>query len=405
MKIVQINAVYGFGSTGRICQDIHRVLPDCGENSWVFASSIAPGVADKGVSLVGTKLDHKAHAVLSRATGWQAHYSRSATKKLMRAMGKIDPDVVVLHNLHANFVSFPMLMRFLAERYIPTLLYLHDCWFYTGKCTHYTQCGCYKWQSACGDCPKLKDDIPSWHFDRTPQMLEEKRGLYDRSGRIGVIGVSDWVLNSSRQGILGLSRGFKRIYNWVDLSVFRPMQDARPRIAELKDIEGQIILCVSSGWARGSRRVENLQAIASQLHGDETLVVVGAIEKDLLPTGSVYLSSINDKKKMAQVYSAADVYLHLGEEDTFGNVIAEALACGTPVVAFDSTSYPELVGRGCGRCVKAGDIDAMRAALDEVLYRNRADANACRASAESRFDRAKLMPELIDYLRSVSQWR
>ena len=94
----------------------------------------------------------------------------SQIKELIK---QYQPDVVHLHNLHANYVNVKRLLSFLGEQDIPTVITLHDCWFFTGKCTHYTSIKCNKWQTGCEKCPSLKKDIPSWFFDCTQKMWKD----------------------------------------------------------------------------------------------------------------------------------------------------------------------------------------------------------------------------------------
>lgn len=402
MKIAQINAVYGFGSTGRSVRELHEWLLAEHIDSRVYSSVVDKGVDSQSIVPIGTPIDHKFHSLASRISGWQAHYSMRATRRLINDLKGFSPDVVILRNLHANYVSLSSLLGFLSESRIPTVVYLDDCWFFTGKCTHYTVQECFRWKESCGLCPKLKDDIPSWFFDKTSAMLEEKRRLFSSIPRLGVVGVSDWVLAEGMKGVLSSASNCKRIYNWIDLSCFRKNESAGIDVRNRFGIVGKMILCVSSGWPYNSRRTANLREISKLIKPDETLIIVGQIANEDIPMKAVHIPPVNNTDALAALYNAADVYLHLGEEDTFGKVIAEALACDTPVVSFNSTVYPELVSDGCGIAVDRGDFKSMRRALDDVLYGSVIKPGVCAKKASLQFDSNVLMPELLSFLIEVA---
>ena len=83
-----------------------------------------------------------------------------------------------MNNLHSNYVNFKILFQYLAKHNIPTVITLHDCWFYTGKCMHYTKINCDKWKTGCNNCPIFKKGNPSWFFDRTKTLWNDKRNIY-----------------------------------------------------------------------------------------------------------------------------------------------------------------------------------------------------------------------------------
>ena len=129
---------------------------------------------------IGNDIDHKVHAIMSRITGLQGYFSYLATKKLLAELDAFQPDIVHLRNLHSNYINLHMLLKYLADKDIATVITLHDCWFYTGKCTYYVSAKCNKWQDECGQCPLLhKDNInPTFWFDRTRKcLLDKKCGL------------------------------------------------------------------------------------------------------------------------------------------------------------------------------------------------------------------------------------
>ena len=177
MKVLQINAVNKIASTGRNASEIGDYLLSKGHSSTI-AYSAGPSVDKEKEYCIGSKLDAKLHGLLSRISGKQGYFSRGATKKLLSFMDEYSPDVVVLNNLHGNYINLSLLLGYLAKKDIATIAVLHDCWFYTGKCCHYTAQGCYKWKEICGNCPQLKKYNKSWFFDRTEKMLADKKKLF-----------------------------------------------------------------------------------------------------------------------------------------------------------------------------------------------------------------------------------
>ncbi|MBR5319023.1 MAG: glycosyltransferase [Peptococcaceae bacterium] len=294
------------------------------------------------------------------------------------------------------------LLRYLAEKDIPTVLTLHDCWFFTGKCTHYTEAGCYKWQTGCHHCPKLRGDIPSWFFDRTEEMWREKKELFSAIPRLAVIGVSDWITGEAKKSVLKDAMILQRIYNWIDPDVFYPRG---PEVRKSFGISENkfAVLCVGAAWDEKSPKTKDLLALAKMLPESYEIILAGSVPfADRLPQNIKTVGYISSTEELAKLYSACDVYVHLSREDTFGKVIAEAISCGTPAVVYDSTACPEIVGEGCGYIVPTGDLDSALRAI-EKLKRNDTETvlKCCRQFALDNFDKEKLINETIAIYENI----
>ena len=125
MRVLQINAVYNLSSTGRTTTELHKALLEKGHESYVaYSKSNKPD--DENLYKIGSLLDCKIHALLSRITGKQGYYSHIPTLKLLKYMDKIKPDIVHLRNLHGNYINIPMLLKYLAKNRISTVITLHD---------------------------------------------------------------------------------------------------------------------------------------------------------------------------------------------------------------------------------------------------------------------------------------
>lgn len=394
MKVVQINAVCGVGSTGRICVELNDMIVQRGHEGIVLYGN---GSSEYQFSKkISGKYGVKLHGLLSRIFGKNAAYSPLATWKMISFLRSYQPDVVHLHNLHGNYVNLNPLLRYLAKNDIPTVITLHDCWFFTGKCTHYTAVGCDRWQTGCHDCPKLKGDIPSWFFDRTAEMWQEKKALFGAIPRLAVVGVSDWITDEARKSFLKDAAILKRIYNWIDLSVFYPRgKEAAQKFGIAEDKFS--VLCIGAGWNENSAKTKDLLELAKLLPEEYEIILAGSVSfAEKLPSNVKAVGYISSTEDLARLYSACDVYVHLSREDTFGKVIAEALACGPPAVVYNSTACPEILGEGCGTVVVPGDVEAVVHAIENIQkgYRANYEKN-CAEYAAANFAKEKLVKDTL----------
>lgn len=258
MKIVQINATYGNAdSTGRNVKETHQWLKDHNFESIVYTASFneQPPV-DPNVRIFSNVIDKKFHGLLSRLTGLQGYFSVLSTKKLIQHLKKDNPDGVILHVLHSNCINFPILCHYLAQHEIPTILVLHDCWYFTGHCCYFTQSNCVKWQQDCRYCPQIHEWNKSWFFDTAHKCLQDKKKWFDAIPQLGVVGVSDWITGEAKKSILKDAAIIRRIYNWIDLEIFQPQDTSELRMSlSIKPTE-KILLGVASGWSdkKGCRR-------------------------------------------------------------------------------------------------------------------------------------------------------
>ncbi len=399
MKVLQINAIYKNGSTGRTMWELHNFLTENEIESYI--ASPKPQGQDE-CYMIGDKLDWKKHALYSRVFGLQGYYSKASTKQLIEHIKKISPDVVHLRNLHANYINLKDLFSYLSKNDIPTVLTLHDCWFYTGKCAHYTVAGCDKWKTGCNNCIKLKTDNRSWFFDRTKKMYDDKKAYYESIPRLAVVGVSDWITNEARQSILSSAKIIKRVYNWIDLNTFSPSNDALKKKSEL-GLDGKyVILGVASIWS-DKKGLDTFLELSKSLESDEKIVLVGNLGMENLPDNIINIPSTNDVKELVDIYSMADIFLQLSPEESFGKVVAESLACGTPVVTINSTANAELANESCGKVVEKDNADELLIAFREIKQNGKAAySENCRKFAEENFSLAKNAGQYVEIYKSIS---
>lgn len=402
MKVLQINAVYGIGSTGRIIEELDKALQVYGIES-IIATTETTEQKDN-IYIVGSRLGRKMHALFSRLTGKQGYFSRHATRKLLKWIDKEKPDIIHLHNLHANYIHLGKLLKYIAKKDIATVVTLHDCWFFTGKCTYYTQQECFKWKTGCYKCPRLKIDNKSWFFDCTSIVWKDKKRLFSAVPRLGVIGVSDWISNEGKASFLKEAKVIQKIYNWIDLSVFYPRtEDIRDKYGIPKD--KFLIFCISAGWDKNAERFKDLMKLAKKLDNDTRIVLVGGISDEIeLPSNIIPLGYVNSTDELAKLYSQADVYVHLSHRDTFGKVIAEAMSCGTPAIVYNTTACPELIGEGCGYVVETGNIEEVKNCIHKVKLSGKSNySKKCTDFVKANFEKEQLIKATIELYDRLSK--
>lgn len=397
MKVVQINAVYGVGSTGRIAQQLHNALEKNGDKAYVFYGVKSSENNNDKIKRIGNTMEHKAHALLWRIDGKQGFHSALSTKQLCLEIERIQPDVVHLHNLHSNYVHLEILLGFLAKAKIPVMITLHDCWFFTGGCTHYLRYGnCEQWKNGCQNCP-MKDS--QGRVAKT--LYAKKENLYKALPILAFNGVSKWTTRAGQDSILSVAKLYKTIYNWTDTAVFKPSENVEELRKKYGIADGeQVILGVSQGWGKG-KGLQEFQFLAKAFNDNVKVLLVGEYG-NLKDENNLQFLGTKTQKELVELYSIADVFVNPSRMETFGLVTTEAMSCGTPVVAYDNTGSAELVTSACGRLVKDGDVQALKESVQLVLNDGKAKySQACRAWVQENFEKEKQIAEYLRFYEEI----
>lgn len=403
MKVVQINAIYGSKSTGTIVRDIQTC---CEENG--IACYVAYSISDRLTHdvprgyRIGNLFTAKWHAFASRLFGKQAYFNRFSTWRFIRWLDKLKPDVVHLHNLHSNYICLNYLLRFLAERDIPVVITMHDCWYYTGGCVHYTSVECKRWQTTCGQCPQRKS-IPSWFHDSTSSVLKDRAHFLNAIPRLTMVGVSEWIVGEVKQSAIK-NKSAICIHNGFDLNVFRPIPSEKKEQLSIKT--RFVILGPGEKWLLPVNK-PTLDYFIERMSKDTSMVLFGC---SFIPEGLsskiVPVGYIKNRQEMAELYSMADVFVNCSREDTLSSLNLECQACGTPVVTYDATGSAETVDGECGFSVPTGDAEALWNTAEKVLEIGKDKlTNKCRAWIETSFEKNANYREYIDLYGSITNKR
>lgn len=398
MKILQINAVYGQGSTGTIVRDIEKMCEESGIECYV-ASPDKKVLKAKHGYVIGNTLDHKIHALLSRIHGKQAYYSHIPTRNLIRWIDEIKPEIVHLHNLHSNYIHLNMLLHYLAERDIKTIVTLHDCWFITGGCFHYTAAGCNKWLTNCKNCPKKKEDTPAFFSKQSAKILADRKKFLLAIPHLYITGVSQWMANEALKTFLKDTPNYV-ITNGIDMEVFKPTpSDFRKRLG-LED--KYIILGPASKWLLSVNK-QVMAEFSNIMQPDEVLLLFGVTNAiDNLPDNIITYGYTKNREELAQLYTMVDVFANVTREDSLSLINVEAQACGTPVVTFNQTGPKETVDDINSFNVPVGDVHKLYEAVQKVRKQTTEDTvTQCVQFVHEKYEVYNTYKKYIELYKSI----
>lgn len=400
MKVLQINAVNGIRSTGRTVKELDEYLQKNGHTSIVVYSD--GDIPENGYKM-GSIIDRKVHALLSRITGLQGYFSKRSTKKLLGFLDETQPEIVHIRNLHSNFINMPMLFEYLSNYNIPTVVTLHDCWFFTGGHTHFTADEYYDWKNGFNNAKKNKSYLgnKSWFFDTSEKIYRDQIKWFNDIPKLAFVGVSKWVTKEAMKSKVTNSSMVETIYNWIDTDIFKPTE-----INSLKrklNLDGKfIILGVASSWSdrKGLHKFIELSKI---INDNIRIILIGSLDEGIeLPSDIIHVSETDNVQELVQYYSLADVFLNLSIEETFGKVSAEALACGTPVITVDSTANAEIIGPGCGYILDEWDTALAIKKIKLVKKKGKKIfSDECRSFVKEKFNSQKNMRKYIDLYETL----
>lgn len=393
MKTVLINSC-NFGSTGNIMLEIAETA----ENGGYTAAVCYPQSRDNSRKqkekdlIIGTRFSRNIHLMLAEITGLNGCFSYFSTMKLLKKLDKLKPDIIHLHNLHNCYINLSLLFKYIKKHNIKTVWTLHDCWAFTGHCPHFDMIGCDKWKTGCYSCPQYKE-YPKSLFDNSKIMYRLKRKWFSGVKNMTIVTPSEWLASLVKESYLK-DYPVKVINNGIDLNVFKPTEsDFRKKYA----LENKyIVLGVAFGWGR-RKGLDVFVELEKRFDKEKyKIVLVGTddnIDK-LLPDNIISIHRTQNQTELAEIYTAADVFANPTREENYPTVNMEALACGTPVVTFNTGGSPEMFDETCGAAVAKDDNDAMYNEIIRICEAKPYSMEACIKKAKG-FDKNEKFGEYI----------
>ena len=361
MKILQINSVCGVGSTGRIAIDLYKVLEEQGHECKI---AYGRGTAPEGIDSIkiGSNLDNYTHVFKTRVFDKHGFGSVNATKKFIEEVKEYDPDIIHLHNIHGYYINIEILFNYLKEANKPVVWTLHDCWAFTGHCAYFDYAGCDKWKSGCKKCPQKQGYPASNILDNSKFNYENKKELFTSVKNMTIVTPSKWLANLVKESFLG-KYPVEVINNGIDLSVFKPTES---NFKERYNLHNKfVVLGVASVWEE-RKGLKYFIELSKELSDDYKVVIVGVNEKQKkqLPENIIAITRTNNVKELVEIYTSADVFVNPTLEDNFPTTNLEAIACGTPVITFNTGGSAESIDNFIGIITKDKSVKSLITDID-----------------------------------------
>ena len=399
MRVLQITAFSGWGCTGRIAVGIHNALVAEGHESKIAWGRINTAPENIPTIKIGSKLDQQMHGLYTRITDKCGFGSKHITKEFLKQIDDYKPDLIQLHILHGYYINLELLFRFIKERNIPTVWTFHDCWAFTGHCPYFDLVGCEKWKKGCYKCPQKAHHPTSWIMDNSKWNWKKKREIYGSYEKLTIVTPSRWLSNLVSQSFLS-SCTVKVIYNGINLENFKPVKGS---FLKYNNIENKtMILGVSSTWA-ASKGLNDFCIFAKTLPAQYQIVLIGLDDKQInnLPKEIIGIKRTDSVQELAELYSAASLFINPTYEDNFPTTNIESLACGTPIVTYQTGGSVEAVSDECGKVIPQGDIDTLRLYILSKEWKNIKES-ACIKRAKM-FDERKKFFEYVELYKEILQ--
>ena len=392
MRILQINTVANSLSTGRITEEIGNMLLENGHESYI-AHGRKQLNSTSNLIKIGTNFDAYAHGAYTRLTDRHGFASVRATKALIAKIRTIKPDLIALHNLHGYYINIQLLFTFIKESSIPVVWTLFDCWAFTGHCSYFDDINCTKWKTQCMQCPKHKK-YPKSFVDNSRLNFNDKKNLFTNVNNLEIVTHSKWLGNLVNQSFLSEYK-VNVSPSAINLDLFKPLVSDLKEKFDIKD--KRVILGCASVWST-RKGLDDFLKLNKIIGKEYQIVLIGLNMKQikLLPDTIIGINRTESIEELAKWYSLASVFVNPTTQDNFPTTNIEALACGTPIVTYNTGGSPEAIDKEIGEVVEKGDVHGLYDAIKHLASMNQKTlSDRCLKHAQNEFDKRI---RYLDYL-------
>lgn len=349
MKMVQINTVCN-GSTGKIMGDIQRKANEEGFKTISFYGR-RKGYKDLKCEKIGGFFSFWYHVALTTVFDLNGCGSYFKTKKLVKRIKEENPDIIHLHNIHGYYINYKVLFNYLKNDYNGKIYWtLHDCLPFTGHCSYFDSINCIKWMKQCYKCPNKKKYPISLFKDNSYRNYINKQKLFTGLNNLTIITPSNWLNKLVKKSFL---KDYKvvTINNGIDLNIFKPTIDNEMKEKYNIPNNKKILLSVASVWEE-RKGLNDFIKLSKELDNEYITVLVGLTKKQIKKLSKyeniIGIERTDNQLELAKLYSISYCFLNLTYEDNYPTVNLEAIACGIPVITYDTGGCREQISGNTG---------------------------------------------------------
>lgn len=391
VKVLQINTVLNSGSTGRICRDIADTLSYYGHES-VIAYGRGESNENYDTIKIGNRLDNYLHYSKSVLFNQHGFGSKYQTSKFIKKIKQYNPDIIHLHNIHGYYLHIEELFEYLKKAEKPIIWLLHDQWVISGGAAYFDINSFYnsntekKHFTSKNEYPKALTRI-----NETKNITKKKR-IFSDLYNAKIITPSKW-LKSEVSSTWLKEYDIETIYNGVDTKKFRPHNSTLRE--DFKIGTKKVLLGVASFWDY-RKGIDFIKELPRELGDDYQIVLIG-VDKKLkseLPKSIISITRTENTEELMAWYSTADILINPTLFDNFPTVNIESLACGTPVITYDTGGSGEAIDLDTGVIVPHNNQEAFISAIIKWPKKNEKIIKAC-------ITRSKMFEKELQYKKYI----
>lgn len=365
MRILQINSVYGYGSTGRIVENLHLAIKQSGNESYVIYGRGKTN-DDPNVYKIGNAIEQGFDLLATRLFNRHGQTNFFATQKMINKIEEIKPDIVHLHNLHGYYVNYIKLLEYLKHTGKKIVWLLHDPWIISGSSAELGGLN-YDWEGPPnkGKLNDISKEYPKhnkWSIKRSHKNYEIKKALISNYN-IQFVTPSFWLSGIIKESYLKDSK-VEVIHNGIDLGKFKYLGiNYEKNYTE--------ILGVASVWGK-TKGLNYFNRLVQDLDDSYSITLVGVNVKQMknMHSNINCIERTNSIDELVELYNKADIFVNPTTFDNFPTVNLEAQACGTPVITFDTGGSGESITNKTGTIIKKGNYNQLLESVKNIRKKN-----------------------------------
>lgn len=253
-----------------------------------------------------------------------------------------EADIIQLHWINFGFLSLRSIEKLL-DLGKPVIWTMHDMWPFTGGC-HYSR-GCERYKTTCQFCPYLRKPA---EYDLSFEIFQKKASIYQHKD-LTLVSPSFWLKNLASTATLTKQLRSEVIPNPININLYTSRNKTEIRRKHKLPEDKKLLLFVGANTMdprKGFPVFRETVNIISQVNSDFEIVVFGKSDSEIISTLAPVVHNIGtltDATEIAEVYAACDLLVVPSLEDNLPNTVMEAMACGTPVVGFNTGGIPEMI--------------------------------------------------------------